>query len=181
MILTFGKATKKKCSKNVLLNSILEKTDVWKGTSRSLLFKFGSQASSISITWELVRNTYSWALPQTLWIRISLPARPSGDSDWARAVSLRPTDPSCQILAKVPTNGFSLPQESIYVGPESLLLFNGTICTISMSSLMSIWFFLTQQQSLFIFGSHEIVLLLLSLEHIWLWWRKLVNFNNDHQ
>lgn len=54
----------------------------------------------------------------------------------------RPSDPSCQILAKVPTGHFSLPQESTYVG---LLL-----STITIGSYFYVvccaYFFLTEQQ-----------------------------------
>lgn len=140
MILTFRKATKKKCSKHILLNSILEKTDVWKGNLdlcySSLVHRLVASASPGSLSeihtlGPCPRPTESELAfqPDLLVIQIGPELFP-----------LRPTDPSCQILAKLSTNCFSLPQESMYVGSESLLLFTNTIRNISMLSLMSVFF-----------------------------------------
>lgn len=104
MILTLSKATKKETFKNVLWNSVLEKTDVWEGKSivgpccSSLVHRLASSASSGSRS-----ETDLWALPQTHWSESAIqPETPRG-SDRPRGVHMRPTDHSCQILAKVPS------------------------------------------------------------------------------
>lgn len=162
MVLTFSKATKNKRSKNALF-----KLHTGENKSRQILviqvWFIGQQHQHhLGACQKYTLGPCPRPTESELAFQPDLPVIQIG----TELFPLRPTDPSCQILAKVPTNCFSLHHESMYVGPESLLLFTSTISNISMLSLMSICFFLTQQQSLFVFGSLEIVSLLLSLEHI---------------
>ena len=55
--------------------------------------KFGPQADSIGITWEMVRNAESQAPSNTYWIRICISTRPPPPGDWYACQRLRPSAP----------------------------------------------------------------------------------------
>lgn len=138
--------------KNVLSNSMLEKIDIWKGKSGSLLLRAWFTDSSNSITWEPVRNTDSWALPHVHWIRSSLSVRSPSDSDGARGILFETlwyllSDPgqSTSIVSLFPRNPYRLVwksftfhqdyKEYFYVVSCAYLFFSYTATTF-----INLWF-----------------------------------------
>lgn len=93
--------------KNVLSNSMLEKMDVWKGKSRSLLLQvwFPDKQPQPHLG---AGRKQPWALPYAHRTESAFQQHPPIIHTGPEAFCLRPSAP-CQILAKVPTLLLSFP------------------------------------------------------------------------